>query len=167
MNKIFYHLFTRHNHRVSFVVLLYFTITFIVARFLVYAWTYGLIPELSLVIRGVEIHHFSFGIFILAIIGYLLLVNKSEKNRLRMAKLYGIALALAFDEFGMWLHLENNYWLRHSYDAAVIIAIFFLNVVYLNHIWRKIIEEHIGIGKKFFSNFSEDLEVKEKKVLSK
>lgn len=164
MNKIFYHLFAKHNHRMPFIILIYFSATFIITRALVYGWTYGLIPELSLVIRGIEIHHFNFGIFILAIIGYLLLINKNEKNRIKMAKLYGIALALVFDEFGMWLHLENNYWIRHSYDAAIIIAIFFLNVIYLNHIWRRIIENHIGISRKFLSNFSEEVEVKDGKV---
>ena len=35
---------------------------------------------------------------------------------------YGIALALTFDEFGMWLHLGGSYWQRASIDAIVIVA---------------------------------------------
>ncbi|MGH9390716.1 MAG: hypothetical protein ACRD1Z_13955, partial [Vicinamibacteria bacterium] len=29
---------------------------------------------------------------------------------------------LTFDEFGMWLHLEDHYWQRASFDAVVVIA---------------------------------------------
>ena len=34
-----------------------------------------------------------------------------------MAWLYGVGLALTFDEFGMWLHLRGGYWQRASFDA--------------------------------------------------
>ena len=151
MKKIYYNLFGKHNQKVSFIVLVYFLAAFVVVRSLVYLWTYGVIPEISLVIKGVEIHHFNFGIFILVIVGYLLLTGPSLKNRLRIARLYGIGLALAFDEFGMWLHLENNYWLRQSYDAVIIIAVLLLNIVYLSEIWKKIIEKHIFYAKKVFT----------------
>ena len=35
---------------------------------------------------------------------------------------YGIALALTFDEFGMWLHLGGSYWQRASVDAIIVVA---------------------------------------------
>jgi hypothetical protein len=35
---------------------------------------------------------------------------------------YGIALALIFDEFGMWLHLGGSYWQRVSVDAVIIVG---------------------------------------------
>ena len=38
------------------------------------------------------------------------------------AVLYGIGLALTFDEFGMWLHLGGGYWQRASWDAVVVVA---------------------------------------------
>jgi hypothetical protein len=38
--------------------------------------------------------------------------------------LYGIGLALTFDEFGMWVHLGGSYWQRASFDAVVVIAAF-------------------------------------------
>lgn len=38
------------------------------------------------------------------------------------AILYGIGLALTFDEFGLWLHLGGSYWQRASFDAVVVIA---------------------------------------------
>ncbi len=38
------------------------------------------------------------------------------------AVVYGIAMALTFDEFGMWLHLGGSYWQRASVDAIIIVA---------------------------------------------
>ena len=34
----------------------------------------------------------------------------------------GFALALTFDEFGMWLHLGGSYWQRVSVDAVIVVA---------------------------------------------
>ena len=167
MNKIYYNLFGKHNRKAPFVVLVYFFATFIIVRTFVYAWTYGYIPEISLMIKGIEIHHFNIGIFILAVVGYLLLISEKEEHRLKMAKIYGIGLALAFDEFGMWLHLNDNYWLRHSLDAVVIISVVLFNIIYLNRIWRKIIEQHIALGKKILAAFRKDVETKSKKILTK
>jgi hypothetical protein len=33
-----------------------------------------------------------------------------------------MAMALTFDEFGMWLHLGGSYWQRASVDAIVVVA---------------------------------------------
>jgi len=38
------------------------------------------------------------------------------------ALVYGVGLALTFDEFGMWVHLGGPYWQRASFDAVVLIA---------------------------------------------
>jgi hypothetical protein len=35
------------------------------------------------------------------------------------AVIYGIGVALTFDEFGMWLHLGGSYWQRARFDAVV------------------------------------------------
>jgi hypothetical protein len=54
--------------------------------------------------------------------GYLLL-GRPQGTGLRWATaLYGIGLALTFDEFGMWLHLGGSYWQRASFDAVVVIG---------------------------------------------
>lgn len=166
MNKIFRFFIAKHNRKTPFVILVYFFATFIIVRAFVYAWTYGFIPEIALVIKGIEIHHLNFGIFILAVAGYLALVKEKEDSRLKIAKIYGIGLALAFDEFGMWLHLENNYWLRQSFDGIIIITVILINVVYLNHIWQKIIEQHVILGRKILNKFRKDVEVKSKKILT-
>jgi hypothetical protein len=33
-----------------------------------------------------------------------------------------MAMALTFDEFGMWLHLGGSYWQRASVDAIIVVA---------------------------------------------
>ncbi|HEX4084961.1 MAG TPA: hypothetical protein VHY22_08630, partial [Chthoniobacteraceae bacterium] len=37
------------------------------------------------------------------------------------ALLYGVAMGLTFDEFGMWLHLGGSYWQRASFDAVIVV----------------------------------------------
>ena len=39
-----------------------------------------------------------------------------------IALMYGIAMGLTFDEFGMWLHLRGSYWQRASVDAIIIVG---------------------------------------------
>jgi hypothetical protein len=41
------------------------------------------------------------------------------------AVIYGIGMALTFDEFGMWLHLGGSYWQRASFDAVVVLLRYF------------------------------------------
>ena len=148
MGRIFQNLIRKHNRRIPFVILTYFLATFILVRILVYGWTYGIIPEISLTIDGVEIHHFNFGIFILVLVGYWLLVK--EVDHFKIAKFYGIGLALAFDEFGMWLHLKDDYWIRQSYDGIIVITAILLNIVYLGNIWQKIIDKNVNLIKRIF-----------------
>ena len=40
----------------------------------------------------------------------------------RCCMAYGVAMALTFDEFGMWLHLGGSYWQRASVDAIIVVA---------------------------------------------
>ncbi len=154
MNNFYNNLIKKHNKKIPFIILVYFSATFILVRTAVYAWIYNIIPEINIFIKGIEIHHLNFGIFILAITGFLSLISKKDVNRVKIAKIYGIGLALAFDEFGMWLHLENNYWLRPSYDGIIIITVALLNIIYLNDMWKKIIEQHINLVKKILNKFS-------------
>jgi hypothetical protein len=49
----------------------------------------------------------------------------------RAASVYGVALALTFDEFGMWLHLGGSYWQRASVDAVVVVGAVLLLLAYI------------------------------------
>ena len=128
-----HHLRPKTGKEIPFIILLSFLATFIASRLIV-----TLLPELFLKVRGTHVHHFAYGIILLIFIGYYLLTQpRSPKIRLRLSVLYGIALGLAFDEFAMWIQLENDYYDRATYDAIVIIATFLLNIIYFEDFWKK------------------------------
>jgi TRAP-type uncharacterized transport system fused permease subunit len=54
---------------------------------------------------------------------------------------YGVGLALTFDEFGLWLHLGGSYWQRASFDAVVVIA-GLLALVIVAPAWRQFRPHH-------------------------
>ncbi len=96
-------------------------------------------PDLFINLRGVHIHHLTYGIFILAISGFLSQNVENPKWKSPIAIMYGIGLALSFDEFGMWLRLQDNYWVRQSYDAILIILSLLINIVYFSNFWLRIL----------------------------
>src|ERR671937_3031295 len=93
------------------LVLLSFVLTFIAARVVsLLAMTHHM-PNVYLHVRGTHVHHLNYGIFLLAGVGaYLLFRTPSAEGLGRAAIFYGMGLALTFDEFGMWLHLDADYW---------------------------------------------------------
>jgi hypothetical protein len=100
-----------------------FILVFIASRTVVFLIMARRIPNMYFFLRGTHVHHLNYGIFLLAGVGaYLLLRRPAGKALDGAALLYGIALALTFDEFGMWLHLGGSYWQRASLDAVVVIA---------------------------------------------
>jgi len=144
INKLYNKLVVRHADRVSFVILIYFLATFAAARFYVFiAKELETFPEYRLLIKGIHIHHFNYGILFLVAAGYLALVlkNSTDDLRLKIAALYGVGLGFTFDEFGMWLKLENDYWMRASYDAIVVISLILISAIYFPNSWRRVILE--------------------------
>jgi hypothetical protein len=100
-----------------------FIITFIVARTVVLLIMSRRMPNLYFFLHGTHVHHLNYGIFLLAgVSGYLLFSARCDQDLRRAALGYGIAMALTFDEFGMWLHLGGSYWQRASVDAVIIVA---------------------------------------------
>jgi hypothetical protein len=100
-----------------------FIITFIAARTVVLLIMSRRMPNLYFFLRGTHVHHLNYGIFLLAGVAAYLLFSARCDRQLRLAALgYGIAMALTFDEFGMWLHLGGSYWQRASVDAIIIVA---------------------------------------------
>ena len=145
------------NIKTTFHILVYFLITFIVIRLFIYSMVYGLIPEFYLYIKGVHVHHLNLGILILAFAGYFALVNDKESLHSKIAKLYGIGLAFTFDEFGLWLFLRDDYWVRQSYDAIVVIAVIFLSIIYFNKVWLKIFYESSIFWQKVSKSIEEEM----------
>jgi hypothetical protein len=82
------------------------------------------IPDLYLHLGGTHVHHLNYGIFLLSVVGAVLLFAPPPTGRRldAVAILYGVGLALTFDEFGMWLHLGGSYWQRASFDAITVLG---------------------------------------------
>lgn len=140
-SSLFYHLIAKRRRELPFLVFSSFLLTFIAARTVVYLSVKGLLPaNFFLNVSGVHVHHLSYGIFILAVLGYVLLIypNFVQKHKWKLSMLYGIGLGLTFDEFGMWIRLQDGYWIRTSYDAIIVISAIFLNIVYFKPFWHRV-----------------------------
>ncbi len=131
----------KEEKNIEFIIASWYLVTFILSRSIIYLFG-DAFPYLFLNIKGVHIHHFAYGFFLLAIAGYLsLVINLSMKHKKLVAVIYGIGLGLAIDELGMWLRLEDNYYLRVSFDAAVIILALFINFIYFGSYWSKLLNK--------------------------
>ena len=103
------------------LVLLSLLLTFIAARVVSILMTLHRMPDIYLHVRDTHVHHLNYGIFLLAGVGAYLLFSPGPAAP-AAAVMYGIGLALTFDEFGMWLHLNGDYWQRTSFDAVIVLA---------------------------------------------
>ncbi len=82
---------------------------------------------------GLHLHHLVFGIVLMLIGGTLgFALDESDAPWIELAAVaFGIGAGLTFDEFALWVHLEDVYWSeegRQSVDAAII-AIAFVGLV--------------------------------------
>ena len=107
-----------------FPIAVAFLLTFTVARLISY-----LVPSLGLFIGDFRVHHFTWGIFVLAVSGYLALVFDGARAKYFISLLYGFGLGLAFDEFAFWLKLTDDDPARWSYDGFLIIAGFIFIII--------------------------------------
>jgi hypothetical protein len=129
----------RHLARLTFAS---FLVTFIASRVLVILIMTRQMPDLFLHMGGTHVHHLNYGIFLLsALSGVLLFARLNDAQRSVCALVYGIGMALTFDEFGMWLHLGGSYWQRASFDA-VIVVLSILGLIAFMPRWSRIRTHH-------------------------
>jgi hypothetical protein len=86
-------------------------------------------PNGGIIIHGVHVHHFVFGIVLLLLIGYLWLllfaIDPEARKPFRATAVgYGVAGALILDEFALWLNLRDVYWERQGRESFEVLAIF-------------------------------------------
>jgi len=110
-------------HRLARRTLLGFLLTFLLSRVFVFLIMAHLMPNMYFFLQGTHVHHLNYGIFLLSTVaGYSVFRRPVGRSADITALLYGVAMGLTFDEFGMWLHLGGSYWQRASVDAVIVIA---------------------------------------------
>ncbi len=122
-------------HKLARFALFGFILTFIAARAFVFMIMAGTIHNFYFFLQGTHVHHLNYGIFLLAVVGgYGVFRRPVGRPAEVTALLYGVAMALTFDEFGMWLHLGGSYWQRASVDMVIIVAAVFALCAYMRSI---------------------------------
>src|ERR1035441_1653004 len=117
-----YHMHRETVHRLARRALFAFILTFVLARVCVFLIMAGEMPNLYFFMHGTHVHHLKCGIFLMsAVCGYSVFRRPTGRAAEITALLYGVAMGLTFDEFGMWLHLGGSYWQRASVDAAIVV----------------------------------------------
>lgn len=133
----------RHLARLTFVS---FLLTFIASRVLVILIMTRHMPDLFLHMGGTHVHHLNYGIFLLSTLGGVLVFGTlNDAQRSLCALVYGIGMALTFDEFGMWLHLGGSYWQRASFDAVIVVLSVFALIAFMPR-WQRIRTHHFVTG---------------------
>ena len=124
MNQGTAHPHRETTHRLARRSLFAFLVTFLLARIDVFLIMSGSIPNLYLFMHGTHVHHLNYGIFLLSVTaGYAIFRRPVGRAAEATALAYGVALALTFDEFGMWVRLDGStYWQRASIDAVGVLA---------------------------------------------
>ncbi len=125
------------------LALVSFTLSFIVARAFTYAF-----PYLVLVSGGLHIHHFWFGIALLAAGGWLGINYNHKEIDMLAAILYGVGGGLIVDEIGLLLTF-GDYWNGITWTFFIILLAFVSVLILLGRYRHKIFEEfHEFISKK-------------------
>ncbi|HEX9046599.1 MAG TPA: hypothetical protein VF988_06185 [Verrucomicrobiae bacterium] len=120
------HMHRETAHRLARRALFGFILTFILARVFVFMIMAKVMPNLYLFMGHTHVHHLNYGIFLMAAVcGYSVFRRPVGRAAEITALLYGVAMGLTFDEFGMWLHLGGSYWQRASVDAVIVVAALF------------------------------------------
>ena len=116
----------RHYAYYAFPALLALLVTFGIIR-----TALEINPNIALIVDGIHVHHFTEGIFILMITGYLSLwIENSPKLKYTLALVYGSGIAFVLDEFYAWLHLDSSQFRFDQYNAVVMGGAAFLLIIF-------------------------------------
>jgi hypothetical protein len=145
-----------YRRRATLRLLIAFIVAFALIRLLTFAIHNNLGPFHDIVIGGgsgptLHIHHYMWGILLLAVSGFLAVSLEAARWHPVLAIPLGIGLALVLDEFAILLNLRDVYWAeggRTSVDIAVLAAAVLL-LYYLGQCyWRDLVVElRRGFGR--------------------
>ena len=121
--ELHHHIPRETAHKLARYTLFSFLVTFMLSRVFVFLIMSKEMPNMYFFLKGTHVHHLNYGIFLLAsVCGYSVFRRPVGRKAEITALMYGVALGLTFDEFGMWLHLGGSYWQRVSVDAVIVVA---------------------------------------------
>jgi hypothetical protein len=124
-------------HKLARLALFSFIAMFIAARVVVFLIMSDSMPRMYFFAHGTHVHHLNYGIFLLAAAGgYSVFRRPTGRKAEITALVYGAAMGLTFDEFGMWLHLGGSYWQRASVDGVIVVAAMLALVAFARSIKR-------------------------------
>lgn len=121
---------SKHTHpHLSVLALISFIGAFAVAR----TFT-TLAPNVVILVNsGIHIHHFWYGLVLLAIGGWLGISTRTEKGDQWAAVLYGLGWGFIADEFGLLLTF-GNYWTTLTYTiVAFLLVAVCLIIIFMKH----------------------------------
>ncbi len=132
------------SRRVAIRALIAFLATFGFLRALTAVIHFQLLPVHNIVTRsGLHIHHLFWGILLLMVVGFAALATRDSRWHLRIAVVFGCAMALTLDEFALWLRLADVYWTREGLAsitaaavAAAVLSVFALGAPFFRAILR-------------------------------
>ena len=131
----------RHLARLTFVA---FLLTFVISRVCVILIMTRRMPNLFFHAGGTHVHHLNYGIFLLSLTAAVLLFAPFPREKRGLwALLYGLAMGLTFDEFGMWLNLGGSYWQRASFDGVIVVLSVFGLIAFFPR-WERLRSHHYG-----------------------
>jgi len=140
-----YHRELSLRRQIAIRALCSFVVTFVIARGYTYSVHYHLLPLRDFITpSGLHIHHLFWGILLLIVVGFGALASRDPRWHLRMAVVYGVALALTLDEFALWLRLADVYWSREGHESveAVAVAASVLALMAVGEpFWRAVVRE--------------------------
>jgi hypothetical protein len=117
------------NPHFSILALISFIASFAVARIFT-----TLSPSVVILVgNGIHIHHFWYGLALLAVGGWLGIINQTQRVDQLAAVLYGAGAGLIADEFGLLLTF-GDYWNTMTYTiVGILLAFAFLGLLLIRH----------------------------------
>lgn len=145
IHRLYHDHIKKKKEEPRFLILTSFTITFIIARLIVYGITWHLLPKPFgyIAVGGIHIHHIVIGVLLLLIAGFIRIPQFGEKLLRLSSFLYGVGAALTLDEFALLIHFDPNVYLgpqgRISLDAVFIFFLLSLGLLWHGKFWHKLL----------------------------